>query len=308
MDFDTFDKHFCSKIDDLDGVCSLANALVYDHLVPIKMEDHSIYRMYHHGGAEWRFTLFGIVETTKNGSFVKSTGCTNVNRLPLLSSALIAFGSDQLLPITDQTIARDRLALAPPGPRMPRANTLFKNQLLRLVELVDRFEELYGATLHPNCIYPTVVSDDLPPGGLFCVDLPVKYAVPQPGEIISATSTRHLFHSIKEVPDYNPAELQMAEKKLCWQGLLTSDKTCIDPREIYEWLQPGAFVQMSCTFRVLINNGLIIPVLGADEIEIEMEYRALTGTPAEPRGFPSMCPAKGLVFDVLSNPFDVHAV
>ncbi|KAF9495065.1 hypothetical protein BDN71DRAFT_1507013 [Pleurotus eryngii] len=260
MNFEIFDKQFCSKIHDLDGVYTLANALVHDHLVPVKMDNHAIYCFYLHSGAKWRFMAFSIVENTKNGSFVKATGCTNV------------------LPITDATIARDRLALGALGPHMPQADALFKNQLQQLVEVVDRFEQNYGTTL---------------------------YVLTQPGEVPSGSAVKHQLHSIREVPDYNPSELQMVQKKLGWQGLLTSDKTYIDPREIYEWLQPGIFVQMSCTLRIAIHNGHIIPVLGANEIEIELEHRSLIATPVEPREFPSTHPARGMVFDVLNNLFDV---
>lgn len=84
MDFEHFDNNFCSKIYDVDGIYTLANALVHDHLVPAKMDNHPVHRFYLHGGAEWRFVAFGIVENTKNGSFVKATGCTNVSRSLLL--------------------------------------------------------------------------------------------------------------------------------------------------------------------------------------------------------------------------------
>lgn len=64
----------------------------------------------------------------------------------------------KVLPVTDTTIARDRLALGAPGPRMPQADALFKSQLQRLVKIIDRFEQHYSATLVRDRLTPDVPS------------------------------------------------------------------------------------------------------------------------------------------------------
>lgn len=78
MNFGKLDSQVASKFDDLPGVRTLANTLVFDHIVPVQTPGQSVFRFFHHGGSEWRFAVIGIVENTKAGSFVKATGCTNV--------------------------------------------------------------------------------------------------------------------------------------------------------------------------------------------------------------------------------------
>lgn len=76
-----------------------------------------------------------------------------------------------------------------------------------------------------------------------------------------SVTTRYRMLDVEETPDFNPEELKMVKKKLTWQGLVTDKKRAIDPREIYEWLQPGVFVIMECSLRVLAIRGEMVSTL-----------------------------------------------
>lgn len=131
---------------------------------------------------------------------------------------------------------------------------------------------------HVDCVYPRSLNDSMAlPDDVFCVELPVKYGFPPPVTTLSTagkflqvcnlwvTDARLLLASLRdrrfdvtEVPDYEPTELQMAKMKMQWQGLLNDQRKLIDPRDIYERLQPGTLVLMECTFRVLVLRDKIV--------------------------------------------------
>lgn len=81
MSFPNLDDRLVKKLEALPGARVLANTMVFDHIVPVQMTNHTIYRFFHHGGGEWHFVVFGVVQDTNAGSFVKATGCTNVSFL-----------------------------------------------------------------------------------------------------------------------------------------------------------------------------------------------------------------------------------
>lgn len=47
----------------------------------------------------------------------------------------------------DHSVARDRLAIGPPGPKMPLCSVIFQRQLDRLLELVAMFRMRYHLSL-----------------------------------------------------------------------------------------------------------------------------------------------------------------
>lgn len=124
-------------------------------------------------------------------------------------------------------------------------------------------------------------------------------------------TTRTRLLDPKHAPDYTVGEVLTVKKKMAWQGLVTDRKRAIDPREIYEWLQPGTLVVLECTLRVLVRHGEIvstsyivllhkcrslihkIPVIAAEEVQIEVDYATMTKSHARRTEFPSRRPAKG---------------
>ncbi|KAF9489758.1 hypothetical protein BDN71DRAFT_1435173 [Pleurotus eryngii] len=220
---------------DLPGVCTLAHALVFNHIVPVQMEDHTIFRFYHHGREQWCFLAFGIALETPMGSFVKSTGCTN----------------------------------------------------------------------HPDCIYLT--NAERKKLNVFCIDLPIKFHIPQPGEVLlssAAAASIHNHHfSVKDIPDYDCTELQMVKKKLAWQGLLTNKRELVDPRKIYDWLQPGTLVLMECEMRVLIHRNQIVPVIAADEVQVVLDHHHMNTVINAMNGdfFPPAGPLEEYLLDQIND-------
>ncbi|KAG5220803.1 hypothetical protein IMY05_C4513000300 [Salix suchowensis] len=151
------------------------------------------------------------------------------------------------------------IALETPMGSFVKSTGCTNNQLLRLA---------------PDCIYLT--NAERKKLNVFCIDLPIKFHIPQPGEVLlssAAAASIHNHHfSVKDIPDYDCTELQMVKKKLAWQGLLTNKRELVDPRKIYDWLQPGTLVLMECEMRVLIHRNQIVPVIAADEVQVVLDH------------------------------------
>lgn len=75
---------------------------------------------------------------------------------------------------------------------------------------------------------------------------------------VRKVTTRTRLLDPKHAPDYGVGEVLTVKRKMAWQGLVTDKKRAIDPREIYEWLQPGTLVVLECTLRVLVRHGEIV--------------------------------------------------